>query len=145
MSNPCEETAGFLFKHACRTEAPTNCAECEKAICKKHTKQVGEFRVCVACAKLMLEEEAAKSQPKRAPGAREDAGRSRRRYSGYDDDPYLYGYSYYDGYGSYRHGHWGHDHYSSYDDHDGSDFTEADGQSFQVEKDEGFEQDMGGS
>lgn len=121
----CQETAGFLFKHACENLGSHYCATCQKFVCDEHCKQLKGEPVCVACAKKALG---------RTHRLRSGSG----RYAHYED-PYLYGSWYYGGYGHYGHGCWGHEH------HDRDDFTEADSESFQTEGDEGFEQDMGAS
>lgn len=61
----------------------------------------------------------------------------------FGDDPYFYAYAYYEGYGSYGRGEWGHAHARDLDDP--VDFTEADGEAFAVERDTDFEHDMGAS
>jgi hypothetical protein len=68
-----------------------------------------------------------------------------------NNDPYYTDHAYYTGYGSYRSGYWGSNHYYyrdsySYDPETGNvDFTEADGASLGQELDADFEQDMGAS
>lgn len=130
----CQETAGFLFKHPCSRDATAACGECSKELCQKHTKQVGGAGVCVECARVLLD--------KQATGGRR-GGNARERYGDYADDPYFYGWSYYDGYGQYRSG-WGREYYAA-SRSDAADFSEADGESFGTEGDEGFERDMGAS
>jgi hypothetical protein len=72
---PCQETAGFLFKHRCDRPARGACQRCAKGICADHTRHAGQEPLCVTCA--------------RAASAVADG------------DPYFYGNSYY-GYGTYR-------------------------------------------
>ena len=67
------------------------------------------------------------------------------------NETYASDYAYYSGYGYYSSGHWGSNYYHnrdrySYDPETGNiDFTEADATSLENERDEDFEQDMGGS
>ena len=129
----CQETAGFLFSHPCGRAASSECVDCSKAVCAQHLKEIAGALVCVACAKALLDE-------KRKAGGRAE----REQVERYQDDPYFYGSSRYEGYGSYRRGQWGYGYYSQ-TRHDPHDFTEADGESFASEGDEGWEQDMGGS
>lgn len=137
MSDSCQETAGFLFKHPCPHPVYESCGGCGKGVCDRHVKVFGQDeRLCVTCARKQV-------RPCRAPGAAAgDEPRARQRQRDHGDDPYFYSSFYYPHYGYYGHGHWGSSHYAG---HDAADFTEADGQSFQVEADEGFDQDMGAS
>ena len=142
MDEGCQDTAGFLFKHACSNAATGECAQCGKRICKAHTK-AGErgMPFCVGCLKQELAQ-GGKSQRPSDMGRR--AKGKRRRGRSYDQDPYFYGDSHYEGYGSYRRGHWGHGYYQR-SRHDPNDFSEADGEAFATEGDEGWENDMGAS
>ena len=127
----CQETAGFLFKHACENLGSHYCATCQKFVCDEHCKQHKGEPMCVTCVKKALG---------RTHRLRSDSGRDDRGYLvWYTGDPYFYSESCYLGYGQYGHGYWGREH------HDRDDFTEADSESFQAEGDEGFEQDMGAS
>ena len=140
-ADTCQETAGFLFKHACGNKPLGQCDTCSKWVCKRHTRVVEGANLCIGCAKAQL-------RPGKQTGGGRGAGRGGGRGGGrgrrsYDDDPYFYGYSHYQGYDSYRQGSWGHDYYLQTRDAD--EFTEADGASFATEGDEGWEQEMGAS
>jgi hypothetical protein len=143
----CEETAGFLFKHACGNDSAEVCADCDKPVCGKHLRQIREVGLCVSCAKLELERKQV-NDPKsrlrrRAPRGKGRQTRVHRDFR--DDDPYFYGMVWYEDWGSYGRNRWGHDHYREGHSHDAADFTEADGEAFQLVEDEEFEQDMGAS
>jgi len=125
----CQERAGFLFDHPCESEAQSECARCQREICKVHVRSVEKEQLCTSCARKILQ--------KRGPS------RTTRRRGMRASDPYFYGTYHYQGYRSYRRGRWGHSHYQEHID--GSDFTEADGESFETEGDDGWETDMGGS
>ena len=69
-----------------------------------------------------------------------------------NDDPFFYDYdTYYPGYGSYRRGYWGHSYYRDRDrnyydaNRRSTDFTEADGESFEHEGDQDYEMDLDAS
>jgi hypothetical protein len=112
----CQERAGFLFAHDCPRSATLSCTRCAKPICSEHSRFVEEEELCVECAR------AAQADPD-------------------DDDPLLYSSHYYDDYGHYGPGSWGHDAL-----HDPNDFTEADGEALRGEQRPGdFEEDMQGS
>jgi len=124
----CEETAGFLFDHACSRTAEFMCESCQKHICDKHRKALETRLVCVRCARQAV---------------RDDPEASRRSRSWSDDDPYFYSGTY-PGYGHYGSGYWGY-HYHHHREHDPVDFTEGDSGSFENDGGDGFEQDMGAS
>jgi len=140
MHGTCGEISGFLFKHACKREAVDTCADCDKPICGRHAKKSNEGGVlCVLCTKSQLD--------KSAPAQPAQGRRHRSRWDDdhdWHDDPYFYGETWYHGYGSYRRGSWGHQHYHA-GHYDGDDFSEADGAAFANQGDEAYEQDMGGS
>lgn len=133
-SGVCQETAGFLFKHACKQLAIRNCAACGKSVCSDHHRVVEGQLICIACAKSNME--------------KNPSYRSNRRYTdraGYDPyDPYYYGGYHYSGWGHYGSGYWGHSHYDRHrgHSHDPNDFTEADGESVAQEGGEAFENDL---
>lgn len=122
---PCQETRGFLFKHACAQTAVYSCAVCRKAVCHSHMRQTESGMTCISCAKSSI---------RQRPIDRQD-----RRYRDHYD-PYHYGYGYYGPHGYYNTHYWDH--------HDAHDFTEADGASL-VNEDAGefggFENDPGES
>jgi hypothetical protein len=125
MSEPCQETAGFLFSHPCPRPASTQCTRCAKSICEQHGHTPGAELLCTTCA-------------------REDVGQEEEgdADSGADvaEDPYLYSSYHYNGYGYYGRGPW-----QGEGGPDPDDFTEADGESLRGEEPLDFEQDMGGS
>jgi hypothetical protein len=55
----CQETAGFLFSHACKNPAVNECVRCKRRICPMHTRFVkvagasmtlsGTEHVCITC------------------------------------------------------------------------------------------------
>jgi hypothetical protein len=92
----CAESSGFLFSHRCGELAQSNCAECRKFICPRHTVSIDQRMLCTTCAKGVK--------------------RGERQSNTYYDDPYFYSSYYYPGYHVYHHGH----HHSSHD------FTDAD-------------------
>jgi hypothetical protein len=126
----CNETAGFLFKHACSRLSERACGLCGKPVCAEHAHEAQGQTFCTSCARQYL----------RTPDQRSGFHR---------DDPYFYAGSYYHGYGRYGHGSWGSSHVHHADtsspQHDPHDFTEADAESLRREDDEDFEQDMGES
>ncbi len=131
----CQETSGFLFKHACAFLADATCEICQKSICNRHLRRREEQVVCTSCAKKALRRT-------------EDYRKERRfgRDSNYSsDDPYFYGGYHYPGFGYYGIGYWGHDHHHHIAHHDATDFTEGDAHSLVEEGDEGFEDDLGES
>ena len=71
-SGECAETSGFLFRHSCGEPAATECRECGKPICKRHSVHEEGGLWCTTCAKQLF---------------RDDELRGRRYY---DDDPYFY-------------------------------------------------------
>ena len=151
----CNEKSGFLFKHECFQFPSAMCQQCEKPICGDHAHELPEGTFCTSCARGKITSRDSAGQPR---NQRDQSGSSSSlANSNYRDpyyhDPYLYGSSYYYGY------HWGG--YSSHTHRDSSsssppplndpaDFTEADGETFEVERDENlendqFEKDMGES
>lgn len=92
----CAETSGFLFSHRCGEMAQSNCAECRKFICPRHTVNIDQRMLCTTCAKGVQ---------------RSDSGST-----AYRDDPYFYSGYYYPEYHSYSYG-------SARSSHD---FTDAD-------------------
>ena len=145
----CNEKSGFLFKHECFQVSTAACQTCGKPICEDHAHELPDGTFCTSCARGQIKKPGG---PSRLP----NQGAPSNRGVGYDhnyyhNDPFLYGSSYYYGY------HWGshssrssssHHHSSSASSgmssdvpaNDPSDFTEADGGSFEAEQDE----DMGG-
>lgn len=85
--NRCRETAGVLFKHACKEHANQRCGRCQKPICERHARAVESGPLCVTC----LREDVA---------AQEDRG----SVAWLREDPYFYWY-----HSSYQ---WGHSHYT---------------------------------
>lgn len=86
----CQETAGFLFSHACGEMAAYECAECQKKVCQRHAIDSGGTLLCVTCMKKQ-----------RATNPSQSSS------SSYDDyPPYFYGdhYGYGYGYGRHRYG-----------------------------------------
>jgi len=127
----CQETSGFLFKHACAHLADATCDVCHKQVCNRHLRMREHQAVCTSCAKKALQQG--------------EDWRRERRYSrdprASSEDPYFYAGYYYLGFG-----HWGHGHHPhAHDHHDPTDFTESDAQSLAAAGDEGFESDMGAS
>ncbi|MCA8924494.1 MAG: hypothetical protein KDD82_21970 [Planctomycetes bacterium] len=139
----CEETAGFLFKHRCGREAQTECLQCGKPICLKHVKSPGGQEHCVHCTRDKLGAKIRPPAPRRSRARGRDDDFDGDFDDDFGDDPYFYAYAYYEGYGSYGRGEWGHAHARDLDDP--VDFTEADGEAFAVERDTDFEHDMGAS
>ncbi|WP_428264149.1 hypothetical protein [Haliangium sp.] len=137
---PCAETSGFLFSHRCENAAVSQCARCNKAVCKKHTVEIDPGdgtpvqHMCTACGKKVHKH----------LGRRRDSEDAHGTYyrDRYYDDPYLYSSFYYTHYGYYGHGSWGHDYYDS--GYDANSFSEADGASLFDDGNE-FEHDMGAS
>lgn len=123
---PCQETRGFLFKHACTQSAVYSCAVCNKQVCHSHMRETESGMSCISCAK---------GEIRRKPMDRTRSG----YYHSYD--PYYYNYGYYGRHGGYYDNHyWGH--------HDSHDFTEADGAALANEEAGefgGFENDPGES
>lgn len=118
----CTETSGFLFSHPCRNAPSASCQKCAKGVCAKHIHPTPNGYMCTSCAKK----------------AATSAKRHGRQWGAWEDDPLLYGTFYYDDYGYYGRGHWGHEHLPD-------DFTEADGASFVEEGEGDWEHDMGAS
>ncbi len=121
----CNETAGFLFQHECGNAPIAQCDACRKPLCAEHLHDAAGQRLCTTCVKQQQ---------------RQQAGRSTHIDN---DDPYFYGDRYYDGYGRYTTGYWGH-HYIQGRRHEPHDFTEADAESLQETgfDDEDFETNM---
>ena len=116
----CQETAGFLFSHACGDPGVDSCTRCGKTICPRHTVTEEKQKLCTGCGKQAMR-------------AHPDGKRPAR----YRDDPYFYSYHHYPG--TYY-----------WDDYDRDDFTDADQAGFgRHEATAGdaaaFEDDMGGS
>ena len=146
----CNETSGFLFKHECFQLPTAKCQQCDKPICEDHAHELPDGTFCTGCARGQVQQ-----RPKE-PSQIDKYSRSNSTYhDGYHNDPYLYGSSYYYGY------HWGwhsgrsSHRNSSFDSspdsppgNDPNDFTEADGGSFEVERDDAegdgglYEKDM---
>ena len=89
---------------------------------------------------------------KRRCGRTSTAGCSHCQNGRSQDDPFFYDYdTYYPGYGRYNRGYWGHSYYRDrhryyYDsDRRSTDFTEADGESFEQEGDQDYEMDLDAS
>jgi hypothetical protein len=122
----CKEKSGFLFSHACKRDAISNCAKCGKAICEEHTHEFENQLLCTSCVNRNLK--------------RRESREDRVHYH----DPYFYWYGRYHGYGYYGPGSWGYRHHVHHY-HDRDDFTEADGQSLNEEGYAGWEQEMGES
>jgi|ERR1051325_4443499 hypothetical protein len=148
----CEETSGFLFKHACPLHAYERCDACGKAVCEKHIKRVPAEEprqlglamvhppteptaaICVSCAQKLH---------------RTASTRSGYGYRYWDDpyDPFWYSY-HYGGYGHYGSGVWrdsGGRPSQAPRQHDPDDFTEADTPAVEAEGDANFEMDKSGS
>lgn len=89
---------------------------------------------------------------KRRCGRTSAAGCSHCQNGRVNNDPFFYDYdTYYPGYGSYRRGYWGHSYYRDRDryyydaNRRSTDFTEADGESFEHEGDQDYEMDLDAS
>jgi len=127
----CNEKSGLLFSHPCDRLQRNTCGRCLRPICvdHTHTDPVGGQEICTTCMR---------GSQDRQQQAQDDHSNPRSRHYGHYHDPYFYG-SYYGGYwgvGGYASGTSYHHH------HDPHDFTEADGESFRVQSDDGFESDM---
>ena len=116
----CAEKSGFLFDHPCKQAAGGQCQKCSKQVCTRHTHPTPNGYMCTTCAKKEVKR----------------ARRQRNNWSGWDDEPYMYGVYYYDGYGYYGRGRWGNDIL-------GDDFSEADGDGLGHEGDGGWDDGMG--
>lgn len=133
----CNEKAGLLFSHPCDRMQKNHCQRCERPICQDHTHQdpIGGQEVCTTCLKQSRQKQ-------------QDANRGRNNLSSYEDHDHFHNDHYHDPYfyGTYYGSHWGTGGYGSFthsrSHHDPHDFTEADGESFRVQSDEGFESDM---
>ncbi|HWE94478.1 MAG TPA: hypothetical protein VG269_10980 [Tepidisphaeraceae bacterium] len=126
----CQETTGFLFKHACPRPATVQCDSCQKLVCELHASGAnGTANYCTTCAKRLS---------KANPSANSD-------YDPYD--PYWYSGWHYRGYGYYGPGYWGHSYVTGNAGpvHDSRDFTEADTAAVSAEGDAAFENEIGGS
>jgi len=134
-NEPCQETTGFLFRHACANPVTSKCDECQKLTCDLHTVLEGMSTYCTGCAKRLAKSTANTANP--------------RRFSNDDPyDPFWYSDSYYHGYGYYGPGYWGNSYIAEADPHprrDPNDFTEADTSAVQAEGDGNFENEIGGS
>lgn len=75
----CQDTAGFLFAHACPRPAHQRCARCARPICREHGHPVDTVCCCTACATTALR----RTPPPKYPNRREAP------------DPYLYASHYY--------------------------------------------------
>src|SRR5205823_3258172 len=86
---PCEETTGFLFKHACSNAATCQCDSCSRKVCDSHAVVAQASTYCMACARKM---------------------NATPRWGQWNDpyDPYWYSAWFYPSYGYYGRGHWGH-------------------------------------
>jgi hypothetical protein len=150
----CNEKSGFLFTHECFQSPIAQCQQCGKPICEDHSHELPDGTFCTSCARGHIQQ-----RPKQ-PSQIDKYSRSDTTYHDpYYNDPYLYGSSYYYGY------HWGwHSGYSSGrhsstshsstpsssgvpTGNDPMDFTEADGDSLEIERDDDgdadqFEKDM---
>jgi len=69
----CRERSGFLFAHACDQPVVGKCGQCQKPICKRHSRAHESQTLCVSCRKQT-------GQPSR----KTRMGRS------YIEDPYFY-------------------------------------------------------
>lgn len=136
-ADPCQETAGFLFSHPCPRPALHQCTACAKPICSEHGHEAGGGLMCTTCYRDRDTEEENENLGDTDDGDSEE---------GQDEDgfnPMLSSSYYYQGYGHYGPGSWGHR--LPDDPHD---FTEADGRV--LDKNESvenldFEEDMQGS
>ncbi len=81
----CKERSGFLFAHGCDRLVASQCSRCSKPVCTDHLRPGG---VCVSCEK-------------RASAAASSRGSRGSRSSRHYNDPYWYGYGYYDNYHYY--------------------------------------------
>lgn len=71
----CREDAGVLFKHACKETADSRCARCQKPVCLRHRREIGDDDVCVTCLRQEV-----------------DAQTNRGGIAWLRDDPYFYWY-----------------------------------------------------
>ena len=149
----CNEKSGFLFKHECYQMPTGTCQTCGKPVCADHAHELPDGTFCTTCARAHIK---GPQGPSMRPVADNRSTTGVHDHYYYHNDPYLYGSSYYYGY------HYGSSSRRSTSHHDSSagssamssdapgndpkDFTEADGGSFEVEKDEDqvseFENDM---
>ena len=134
MSSPsdspgsCLERAGFLFAHDCPRPASQRCERCSKTICAEHSHQDGRQVLCTECFRSFLQGE-------------QEAGRRRDLPLLKTLSPLLIPAFYYQNYGYYGRGAWGHEQLN-----DPNDFTEADGESLRrAARGHHFEEDMQGS
>lgn len=80
IQNICKERSGFLFKRQCNKPATVLCEPCNKYVCQECTRMHQGTPLCISCIKGL------------------------DNYGGYHNDPYFYGYTYYDGWGRYDRG-----------------------------------------